>query len=290
MRLLIIGNPIAGTGRAISRIEEFAQVLERRGHQTEIFLTSGAGSAAERARTIDSSLDRLVVAGGDGTVNEVLNGIPDPSRVPLLHFPVGTANQLALTLGLPSEMELLADALEKAKILKADLGLVGNRRFLMLLTAGFDAAVTEEVKRHRYGGLGYIGYVIPIVKTIAHLKPVRLKVILDEHTEVIGATVMLLKVRLYGGFLVFAEDARLDSGCFHVCVFREGSVSDIVSYALAGLTRTSSHHTDIMRFRARSVRIESDNRVPVEADGDHYGITPVTVRLEPSVVPLITRG
>jgi diacylglycerol kinase (ATP) len=289
MRLLIIGNPIAGTGRAISRIEEFAQVLERRGHQTEIFLTSGAGSAAERARTIDSSLDRLVVAGGDGTVNEVLNGIPDPSRVPLLHFPVGTANQLALTLGLPSEMELLADALEKAKILKADLGLVGNRRFLMLLTAGFDAAVTEEVKRHRNGGLGYIGYVIPIVKTIAHLKPVRLKVILDEHTEVIGATVMLLKVRLYGGFLVFAEDARLDSGCFHVCVFREGSVSHIVSYALAGLTRTSSYHTDIMRFRARSVRIESDNRVPVEADGDHYGITPVTVRLEPSVVPLITR-
>jgi YegS/Rv2252/BmrU family lipid kinase len=290
MRVLVIGNPIAGKGKAIPRIEEFAQVLERRGHQTEIFLTSGAGSASERARTIDSSLDRLVVAGGDGTVNEVLNGIPDPSRVPLLHFPLGTANQLALTLGLPTEIGLLANTLERGNILRADLGLAGNRRFLMLLTAGFDAAVTEEVKRHRSGGLGYIGYVVPIVKTIAQLKPARLKVILDEQTEVTGATVMLLKVRLYGGFLVFAEDARLNSGCFHVCVFREGSVSHIVSYALAGLTRTSSYHTDIMRFRARSVRIESDSCVPVEADGDHYGTTPVTVRLEPSVVPLITPG
>ena len=101
MRVLIIGNPIAGTGRTERLVHEFGGLLARRGHDVEICLTARAGEAGKRARSISSNLGRLVVAGGDGTVNEVLNGLADPSRVPLLLLPTGTANQLALTLQLP---------------------------------------------------------------------------------------------------------------------------------------------------------------------------------------------
>ena len=98
---------------------------------------------------------------------------------------------------------------------------------------------------------------------------------------------MVLKVRRYGGVLVFAEDASLDSGHFDVCVFRDGSRSRILLYALAGLVRRASDVPGLIRLTARHVRIESQQPVPIEIDGDYFGNTPVDIEIVPSVLPMI---
>ncbi|MBI5249018.1 MAG: diacylglycerol kinase family lipid kinase [Desulfomonile tiedjei] len=287
MKILVIGNPISGKGNAKRQICEFVRVLERRGHHVEVFMTSSAGEALRRARSINSGTEALVAAGGDGTVNEILNGLSDPSAIPILHLPVGTANQLAMTLGLPHDPEKLAAILEAKLIRCVDLGVAGSRRFLMVLSAGFDARVAEEINRHRGIRLGYSGYVFPILKTAAGHRPAKLEVVVDDHRKIVGSEVMVLKVRLYGGLLVFADDARLDSGHFHVCVFREGTLSGLFLYASAGLMRMASHIPGIVRTIGRRVRIRSEEPVPVELDGESFGTTPLDIRLEPSVVPLI---
>ena len=290
MRVLLIGNPIAGTGKTERRIDQFVRVLEKHGHDVEMFLTSAPGQALERARSIDAGTDRLVVAGGDGTINEVVNGLADPSRFPILHFPTGTANQLARTLGLPFEPRKLVKVLEEGVIRRIDLGLAGDRRFLLLVSAGFDAKVTEEIQKRRNEKLGYSGYVVPILKTLANHCGHKLEVVVDRKKRISGCNVMVLKVREYGGFFVFAKDARLDSGHFDVCVFREGTVGWMCLYAFAGLIRKAADFPGMIHVRARNVRIESEAPVPVEIDGDHFGMTPVEIELRPSFVPVITRG
>lgn len=287
MKVLVIGNPISGKGKAKKQINEFVDAVQGLGHQVEVFLTASAGQAFERARSVDSGTEALVAAGGDGTVNEILNGLADPSAIPILHLPVGTANQLALTLGLPRDPGKLAAILDQKIICRADMGIAGNRRFLMIVSAGFDAKVAEEINEHRGSRLGYSGYILPILKTAADNCPAKLKVMVDDHPPIIGCWVMALKVRLYGGLLVFADDARLDSGYFQVCVFSEGSVAGLLLYASAGLMRVASHFPGITRMTGKKIRIESESSVPVELDGEYFGTTPVDIRLEPSVVPLI---
>ncbi len=287
MKIQVIGNPISGKGKAEPQINEFASVLERLGHEVDVFMTTSAGEARERSRLIDPNTDALVAAGGDGTVNEILNGLTDPCAIPILHLPVGTANQLALTLGLPSEPEKLASILERKLIRRVDMGLAGNRRFLMIVSAGFDAKVAEEIDKHRGSRLGYSGYIFPILKMAACHRPAKLEVVIDDRYRISGCWVMVLKVRLYGGLLVFADDARLDSGLFHVCVFSEGTLRGLLLYASAGLMRVASHIPGITRMTGKKIRIESKEPIPIEVDGEYVGTTPLDITMKPSAVPLI---
>jgi diacylglycerol kinase (ATP) len=287
MRVLIIANPIAGRGQTERQVREFADLLESCGHDVEIHVTARAGEAEERARSLDTNLDRLVVAGGDGTMNEVLNGLADPSQIPILHFPTGTANQLALTLQLPGDHEQLAKCLEQGVNRRIDMGIAGDRRFLLLVSAGFDAKVAEEVRKCRGSSLGYTGYMLPILKAASAHKPARLRIVVDGRQEITGYNVMVLKVRRYGGLFVFADHASLDSGSFEICVFREGTIGWLCLYALAGLTGKASDFPGLIRTTGRKVRIESESAVPVEIDGDHFGETPIDIELQPAVVPFI---
>lgn len=288
MQLLVIFNPIAGRGRAEPRVKKFVRLLEKRGHKVDLFVTTAAGEARERARKVASDVDCLVIAGGDGTVNEVLNGLPDPSSVPLLHFPVGTANQLARALGLPFSLEPLAKVAERGRIRRIDMGLAADRRFLLLASAGFDAKVTEEVKKSRSDRLGYTGYVFPVLKALANHQAQEVRVMVDDCDAVDGYQVMVLKVKRYGGLFSFAEDARLDSGQFDVCVIQEAAMTSWCRFAIAGLVGKASECPGVAHRTGRRVRIESVDPVPVEIDGDYFGMTPIGIDLKPRLVPVVT--
>ena len=102
MNVFVIGNPVAGSGWARHRIEELVNILKQRGHRVEVFLTRGSGEAKRWVTQIKPDIETIVVSGGDGTVNEVLNGLADPCRVPIALLPTGSANVLAHELGSPS--------------------------------------------------------------------------------------------------------------------------------------------------------------------------------------------
>jgi len=287
MDILIIGNPVAGRGRTLDRIHEFVRILEALGHNVETFLTSRAGDGAERARVIGPDIDRLVIAGGDGTVNEVLNGLLDPSRVPILHLPTGTANQLAFHLGLPTKPRLLAKVLTEGAIRRLDMGTVNDHRFLLQVSAGFDALVTEVIHRSRKKTLGYRGYVWPVCKALARRSSAHVEILVDGQTRFTGSTVMIMKVRNYGRFFVFAKAARLDSGHFDVCVFRDGKIPSLFLYAFAGLLRQAGKVPGITHATGRRIRMESPGPVPVQVDGTYFGTTPVDLDLLPAYVPVV---
>ena len=151
MRVLVIGNPVSGGGRSGRLLERLVRSLEQKGHAVDVFLTEGAGEARRRAEQLEAGADRLVVVGGDGTLNEVLNGLPDPSRIPLTQLATGTANLLAHDLRLPFSVSGMTRLLENGSVRRLDMGLARDRRFLLVVSAGFDAMVTHEVQANRSG-------------------------------------------------------------------------------------------------------------------------------------------
>lgn len=287
MKLLVVGNPIAGGGRARGMIERLDGLLRERGHAVEVFLSEKAGDAGERAGRLDLDVERLVVVGGDGTLNEVLNGLHDPGRVPLVQLPAGTANILAHELELPFEPEGTAALVDDGRVRHVDMGLVGERRFLLVVSSGFDAMVTEEIRKRRSGSLGYLGYVRPIFRALRHYVPHTLRVQIDGRDPVECQLVVASNTRNYGGLFSVVDEARCDSGHLEILMWPRASTAQLFRILGRAYWRGFSGASNVVHQRGQRVRIESDEPVAVEVDGDYIGTTPVAFGLEPRRVPVV---
>lgn len=282
MKILVIGNPISGGGRARGASEQLARALKDRGHQVEVFLTGAAGDGGRRAGEVEG-VEALVVVGGDGTLNEVVNGLADPSQVPFTQLPMGTANIFARELGLPFHPEGLAEVVDRGEVASVDLGSIGERRFLLVVSAGFDARVTAELKRSRKGRLGFLGYARPILECLREYRPPRLRVSVDGKGGFRGAWVVVTNTKNYGGLFTLAESASMSSGVLDVLVFERARPTDFLRYAATGVFAGGvSRRAGVTLVQGRQVRIEAEEPTDVEVDGDHFGLTPVELSLEPA--------
>jgi YegS/Rv2252/BmrU family lipid kinase len=289
MKILVVVNPIAGGGAAARGAARLVARLRERGHALECVSTGSPQEAGEwvRKRESEGDLERIVVAGGDGTVNDVLNGLEDPSRIPLAHLAYGTANMLARELGIPRDPEALAALVERGSCRRLDLGRAGSRRFLMVASSGFDAMVTRAISRTRRGTLGYPGYARPILRALRDYRPPRLRVRIDGAAPLPGALAVVSNIRNYGGILSIADRARPDSGVLDVCVFSGERVRDLLRYAFAAGVRQVSRLRDVTYRTGRRVVIEAEEPTAVQIDGDYRGTTPLSIEVDASVVPIL---
>jgi YegS/Rv2252/BmrU family lipid kinase len=287
VNVLVIGNPVAGTGKAGRRAERLVRLLERRGHAVEWRLTRRPGEARRHVGDLEGKVDCIVVAGGDGTVNEVVNGLADPAATPLTHMALGTANLLARELGIPRDPEALVEVVERGATRRIDLARVAQSRFLLVASSGFDAMVTERIQRSGKKPQRYSGYFVPLLRTLAEYRPPRLDVSVEAGEPLTGALVVVSNIRNYGGLFSIADRARCDSGHLDVCVFPRAEVRDLLRYARAARAARVSRLEGVEYRTGRRVRIASAEPVPVQVDGDHWGVTPIDIDLEPSRVPIL---
>jgi diacylglycerol kinase (ATP) len=283
----VIGNPVAGAGKAGRRAERLVRLLERRGHSVEWRLTRSRGEARRHAGDLEGKVDCVVVAGGDGTVNEVVNGLADPGATPITHMAMGTANLLARELGIPSDPEALVRVVERGATRRVDLGRLDESRFLLVASSGFDSMVTERIQRRGKKPNRYAGYFAPLLLTLAEYAPPRLEVSIEDGEPLLGALAVVSNIRNYGGLFSITDRARCDSGHLDVCVFPRAGFRDLLRYARAARAARVSRLEEVVYRTGRRVRIASAEPVPVQVDGDHWGETPIDIDLEPSVVPIL---
>jgi YegS/Rv2252/BmrU family lipid kinase len=287
VNILVICNPISGGGRAARLSRRLRELLERRGHDVDLFLTSAAGDARRRASQATPDVDRIVSVGGDGTLNEVLNGLEDPSRTPLTQLATGTANLLAHDLNLPYDAEGVGRLLERGTIRRLDLGLVGDRRFLMVVSSGFDAMVTLEAQGNRTGPMNYARWLPSIVKVLREYEPPRFTVRVDDRDPIEGQLVIVSNVRNYGGLFTVADRAVCDSGLLDVCVLTRAALPGLMRALVSGLTGGLSRTAGVVYVQGTRIGITSNTPVPVELDGDPFGTTPIQISLRPRHVPIV---
>jgi diacylglycerol kinase family enzyme len=279
-RLLLICNPISGGGRGRDLAPALAAALGERGIAAEVHFTASAGDARERARRAGTEpWDGLVAIGGDGTVNEVLNGMPDPQR-PLGVLPVGTANVLAAELRLPRRPAAAAAVFAAGHWRSLAIGLCGERRFLLFCGAGLDGAVVHRLAAVRIGTLGKHKWLGPILHTLRHWPSYDLSATFDDGSRLDGlSSVLVTRVRNFGGIARLTPDVDVDDGMLHVLCFRSRSRIGWLWQGARSLCRVLRAGPALEVRAATSVHIVGT--APCQVDGDAGGASPVRIELLP---------
>jgi diacylglycerol kinase (ATP) len=268
-------------------------LLDARGITVDSIATSGPGHAGEIARrAVDRGADLILVAGGDGTINEAVNGMVH-SDVPLGILPAGTANVLANELGMGKTMERAATVLADSVQERVALGLISSeteklqRHFLLMAGAGLDAdivynlnpRVKEAVGKAAYwiGGFSMVGRRIPEFTVQA------------DGREYRASFALLSRVRNYGGDLEIAPTISLLDDEFEMVLFEGESSLGFLKYMLAVVVhqQQTMRGITILRTRQAIFSAPEGSKIHLQVDGEYAGLAPARVEIVPNALTLL---
>ena len=291
MRIEVLVNPLAGR-RRFRYLAGVLDALRARAGAVRVHETRWRGDAEAYAREAASraDVDRLVVAGGDGTIGEAVNGLAG-AALPLGVIPLGTANVLARELELPRGAMALATMLAGGVPRRVSTGLVNGRRFVMMASAGLDAEVVRAVDPRLKRVLGKGAYALTTLRLALARRPARYAVTVtapagDAASVLVGAAIAA-NGRHYGGGFVVAPDAALDRAEFRLVTARGSGAAAQLRYGAALLLGRLPRLADVSTRTATRLTIEGPEGAPVQADGDLAGELPATIEIDPDSLTLV---
>ena len=273
---VLIYNPTAGKFRRDPEgiLQSITGILSGAGWQVQPLATEAPGDATRLAReAVEKGADLILVLGGDGTINEVVNGMAHSSAV-LGVLPGGTANVFAMESGLGSRLERAAQRLIESVERRIALGRFSNadgeRYFLLLGGAGFDATVVLDVNSELKAKTGKFAYwVAGFSQTFRRVDQFEARV---NGTRQQSGFALVSRVRYYGGDLEIASEASLLRDDFHVVMFEGSNPLRYASYLMAVGARCLHLLPGVTKLHADSIECSAD--VPVQLDGEYAGRTP----------------
>lgn len=284
-RLLIILNRRAARKR-FRRFQEVLALLEDAGSPYDILEISGDGDAARHvAAVVPGSVDVIAIAGGDGTINDAINGV-GPETPPLGLIPLGTANVLAYEIGLGTDPRRVVDVLMAGAQMTVVPGQVNGRRFMMMASAGFDAHVVRGVPGGMKRRIGKIVYAFSALRQLIRYSCPHLDVRVDG-VSVTAATVVISRGRLYGGRFVMAPDAALGAAELHVSLFRRRGRLAMAGYSVALPLGLLNRWNLIGHVTAQCVEVSLRQGDPVQVDGDVMAALPARFDLADVSIQLV---
>lgn len=284
----IIINPASRSGKGLKIWKEQVEpALRRGGTDYRPYFSEKAGDVARIANEIISVVDdtpvMLVVLGGDGTVNEALQGIGDTSKVILGYIPTGSSNDLARDLGIPTDPTAALDLiLHSGTPCPMDLGTLTyedgkKRRFAVSCGIGFDAAVCEEALRSKAKkvlnkiGLGKLTYLSIALKQLFAARAVSGKLIPDDEKPIEIGNILFTACMLHrfeGGGFMFSPDADATDGILNLCAVGDISKA-LILWALPTAFKGKHYRfKGITPYQAKKVRIEVTSPLWVHTDGE----------------------
>lgn len=288
MRVQMIVNPKAGRGRAMAAALAAETEFHAAGWQTDLAHTSAPGDATRIAREAANACDLLVACGGDGTLCEVLNGTQG-SDTPVAFIPAGTGNDFTRTVGLPTTPREAARQIVAGQSRRLDLMRLDTPAMfaINIIGIGFDAMVAARMNRHTRVGGGALSYLAAVMIELARLRPVRLRLRVDEETwEGPALLVAIANAQSYGGGMRIAPDACVDDGLLDVIIVEPMGRLSFLRTLPRVFKGTHLQHPAVSCRRGREIVVESDVPVPVMVDGDLKATTPLRVTVAPGAAHL----
>jgi diacylglycerol kinase (ATP) len=283
----IIYNPRSGNQRERSaEVAEFSSLLGKQGYEVEAQATAGPNHATELAgAAVKRPYDLLVAHGGDGTMNEVLQGMVG-SSLPLVVWPGGTANVLALDLKLPRRPTEIVEMIAQNNRLRITVGLAGTRYFFFTAGIGLDAevinAVNAQLKKHIGKGAFWIAGFSHLVKW----QPTTITLKIDDKVHT-GTFAVIGNSHGYGGTLSLTPFARLNDENLDICIFSGKSKIKYINYLVSCLNNDQIGSQGVTYLKTKRIEASSIRPLPVQVDGEVIGFLPMTFEAVPDALTLI---
>jgi diacylglycerol kinase family enzyme len=289
MNVVIVANPVSGSGDAPEIARRMREGLDRKRHDTDLFITKGPGDAEQRAA--EEGPDTCVISvGGDGTIREIVNGVDLSAPPRLMVYPTGTGNVLAGELRMPVDVRKQLALLERGLTRWIDVGVCEDRRFLCMAGIGFDADVVHAFHECRDRAAGMWTYSRLGFQTLYDHEEAPVDVYVDGTKQASGAPfVQIASTRNYGGPLLFSPSARPDNGHFEVSWLSTRGKPALFRFLVSGCLGLPGINPDYHTVRGATVRIEPVRTEPMlQLDGDPGPEDGRTFRLRPRAVPFLT--
>jgi len=290
MIMHFIYNPISGGIGAERKVNAAVREMQRLDAEVRLYPTHGPGTATDLAReAVSLGAKRIVVAGGDGTINEALNGF-DLGVTELAIIPSGTANVLAIELGVPMRPKEAARIAVKGTASAMDLGVAGKRYFALMAGVGFDAMAIKNLNPVLKKTIRQAAFPISGIKTYIQEELPLLRVKFDD-SETEGYFLIASNSRYYGGHFGPSSKASTTDGLLDVCVLKDKNLVSMVNFWIRALTRRKLDENKAQYFRAGSLEVTcpAKERVLVQTDGDVIGELPMEFSVVPSGL-MVCRG
>jgi len=275
-------------GRTQRLAAPLARALAARGLDVELTLTPARDAAARAVQAaIAGGCRRIIVAGGDGTINSVVGALAHaPAALGVI--PTGMANAFARELGIPLAYGPACDIAAGCCQRTIDLARAGRRHFALMAGVGFDADVVSRVNPRLKRWAGPAAYVLAGLGRLLRFTSARVTLSWDEG-EMVACALMVLAANTahYTYTWRIATDARPDDGLLEVVVFRCRSVLDPPAHVASALMGCHRRHPGVVTLRTRRLRVECEPSLPVQIDGDVAGVTPVEMETLPRALRVL---
>jgi len=320
MQAELIYNPSGGQVVVRHELDNVLGFLNRSGWSVTLRETSKPLEATELARHAVNRGARVVIAaGGDGTVNEVANGLVNTDAA-LGVLPVGTTNSWALQMGIPALNPMLpgtqavkliaaleeriarplpasyyrkvlldaARVLVEENIIAVDMGELSGRHFLMWAGIGFDAAIAQSIPLKEKRALGSWAYVLPTIESAYRYSGTDVCLNLDgKVVNVSTPLIVVSNIQLYGGIIAIGAKACVNDARLDVCIFKGGGFFTFAQHAMKVLSHRHLRDPKVEYYQCREIVVESAHPLPVQIDGEPFTRTPVAIHTVPSALKVI---
>lgn len=290
MQVKFIVNPVAGRGKGRRVWQAVEKMLAEEGYAYTAAFSTRPGEATILARRAVREGCQVVVAlGGDGTVNEVANGIVG-SGAALGIVPAGTGCDYIRSLPVPREPLEAARTIYTGRRLPVDAGLVNNRYFLGVTGIGIDAEVCRRVNEDLTWLGGKLAYIAGLLVTLVTYRPQRVRIVMDGET--VEEEVMFVAVanaRFFGGGMEIAPQADLQDGLLDVCVIKALPKNQLLRAFPRVFSGAHTDHPAFRAYRTRKVTITGPNPCSIQAEGEVIGRLPLEARILPGALSVMVQ-
>lgn len=286
-KALLVINPSSGNERAKDYRELAKKKLESLFDEVEIKYTEKAGDARDFARkAADERYDSVFVMGGDGTVNEGINGIAEQEYIPNFgFFPLGTVNDLSRALNIPLDPEKAIEELDLSVSRKIDIGKVNKNYFMNVVAIGVIPEAINEVESDKKTVLGRFAYFVSGFKKFRNSKSYSFLINTDGNAKNIQSSLILIGLtNSIGGFEQILPKAKVDDGRLHMIYLKDDTMLDTVK-TLPELVRGVEETNDSIGyivFEKGEITVEDDVVLTTNVDGDEGEELPIELSVIPS--------
>jgi diacylglycerol kinase (ATP) len=289
-RARLIYNPSSGREEMKKKLPDILQRLERGGLETSTHATIGEGDATlAAAEAVERGFDVIIAAGGDGTLNEVINGMAEKKDRPLLGImPLGTTNDFARALSIPKKWEAACDIIIRQYSSPIDVGKVNQRYFINIAGGGSMTELTYEVPSKMKTMIGQLAYYMKGLEKLPRLKPIELYIKspeMDLHENVM--LFLIANSNSVGGFERLAPDASLNDGLFDVFILKKCNLGEFIRVVTAALRGEHINDPNVIYYQTNSIQVTSPDYVQVNLDGEFGGTLPCVFSVLPSHINII---
>ncbi|MFD1124353.1 diacylglycerol kinase [Lentilactobacillus raoultii] len=284
-RARVIYNPTSGREILKQKMVDILDVFEHAGYETSAFATTPEKDSAknEARRAAQDGFELIVAAGGDGTINEVANGVAALKKRPQMAIiPAGTTNDYARALHIPREDPVeAAKIIYKNQMIKMDIGRAGENYFINIAAGGLLTELTYDVPSDLKTFFGYFAYLVKGAELLPRIKPIEMDIKYDEGEFKGKASMFFLALtNSVGGFEQIVPDASLDDGKFTLIIVKTSNLVEILH--LASKVFNGGRHVDDPRIIYKKTRkvmakpVKTDDRMLINLDGEYGGDAPMT--------------